>query len=87
MRVKPLAPLSEVVAAALAAEGVAASPAACKLMHGKNALDLGTPLRFANLPTGAKLELLTGAVGICHNASLHSNSNACRDAPMQDRSS
>ena len=61
MRVKPLAPLSEVVAAALAAEGVAADPVACKLMHGKNLLDLGTPLRFANLPTAAKLELITGA--------------------------
>lgn len=55
-----MAPLSAVVEAALTAEGVTADPAACKLLLSKQALDTSTPLRFANLPTGAKLELVTG---------------------------
>lgn len=55
-----MAPLSAVVSAALAAEGVAAEPSACSLLLARKALDLGTPLRFANLPTGAKLKLVTG---------------------------
>ena len=57
-----MAPLSAVVEAALSAEGVQnANPSACKLLLGKKEMDLSTPLRFANLPTGAKLQLITGA--------------------------
>ena len=58
-----MAPLSAVVEAALSAVGVHdANLSACKLLLGKKELDLSTPLRFANLPTGAKLQLVTGAV-------------------------
>jgi TUG ubiquitin-like domain len=58
-----MAPLSAVVEVALSAEGVHnANPSACKLLLGKKEMDLNTPLRFANLPTGAKLQLITGAV-------------------------
>jgi TUG ubiquitin-like domain len=57
-----MAPLSAVVEAALLAEGVQnADTSACKLLLGKKELDSSTPLRFANLPTGAKLQLVTGA--------------------------
>ncbi len=55
-----MAPLSAVVSAALAAEGVAAEGGALRLLHGGKPLDLQAPLRFANLPAGAKLQLLTG---------------------------
>ena len=62
VNVSPMAPLSAVVEAALSAEGVQnANPSACKLLLGKKEMDLSTPLRFANLPTGAKLQLVTGA--------------------------
>lgn len=60
-----MAPLTAVISAALAAEGVTADPAACKLLLGKRELDTATPLRFANLPTGAKLQLVTGAAHCC----------------------
>lgn len=60
VKVAPMAPLSAVVAAALSAEGVTAEASACHLLHGKTQLDLQTPLRFANFPAGAKLQLLTG---------------------------
>jgi TUG ubiquitin-like domain len=63
VNVSPMAPLSAVVEAALSAEGVHnAKLSACKLLLGKTELDLSSPLRFANLPTGAKLQLITGAV-------------------------
>lgn len=72
-----MAPLSAVIAAALAAEGISADPAACKLLLGKKELEAGTPLRFANIPTGAKLQLVTGTTVSClHNdrkLSLQSN--------------
>lgn len=60
VRVSPMAPLSAVIEAALSAEGVTANTAACRLLHGTKALDAATPLRFANLPAAAKLELITG---------------------------
>lgn len=34
--------------------------ASCELYHQKKKLDLTTPVRFANLPKDAKLELVTG---------------------------
>jgi hypothetical protein len=55
-----MAPLSSAVTATLFAESIKADPAACRLLHGKKQLDLTTPWRFANLPSGAKLQLLTG---------------------------
>lgn len=60
VKVAPMAPLSAVVSAALAAEGVEAETSACRLLLARKVLDLGTSLRFANLPTGAKLQLVTG---------------------------
>lgn len=35
-------------------------PSKCELHYQKKKLDLGTPVRFANLPKDAKLELVTG---------------------------
>lgn len=60
IQVAPMAPLSSAVTATLFAESIKADPAACRLLHGKKQLDLTTPWRFANLPSGAKLQLLTG---------------------------
>lgn len=69
-----MAPLSAVVSAALAAEGVAAEGGALRLLHGGKPLDLQAPLRFANLPAGAKLQLLTGG-----NAGAADVANPIRD--------
>lgn len=33
----------------------------CKLFRNKNELDMSTPLRFANIPSGVTLELRSGA--------------------------
>lgn len=70
-----MAPLSAVVEAALSAEGVQIThPSACKLLLGKKEMDLSTPLRFANLPTGAKLQLITGDVPELSSSCLFCNS-------------
>jgi hypothetical protein len=58
-----MAPLSAVVEEALRQAGVAGvAPAACALELKGKALDQRLPLRFANLPATAKLELKTGQV-------------------------
>lgn len=55
-------PLLAVVGEALKAAGLEdVDPAACRLFQGKKQItDLSTPVRFSNLPSGTKLELLTG---------------------------
>jgi hypothetical protein len=35
-------------------------PSACTLIYNKKEIDLSCPVRFANLPSGATLELRTG---------------------------
>jgi TUG ubiquitin-like domain len=39
---------------------VAVDPAACQLLYNKKTLDAALPVRLANIPSGAKLELRTG---------------------------
>ncbi len=61
VRASPMAPLSAVVEEALRQAGVVGvAPAACALELKGKALDQRLPLRFANLPATAKLELKTG---------------------------
>ena len=63
-----MAPLESLVQAALVhlIEGGAkltVTSSDCQLLLNNKALDLKTPTRFANIPTGAKLKLITGAPG------------------------
>ena len=62
VRVPPMAPLSRVVEEALSQLAIPdpPDPSACKLLLRGRPLDLGTPLRFANVGKD-KLELVTGA--------------------------
>ena len=54
-------PLSTVVTQAVEIMKLDADAHSCKLLHNGKQLDLSTPVRFANLPRDAKLELITGS--------------------------
>ena len=54
-------PLSTVVAQAIDIMKLDTDAGSCKLLHSGKQLDLSTPVRFANLPRDAKLELITGS--------------------------
>ena len=54
-------PLSTVIAQAVEIMKLDTDAGSCKLMHNGKQLDLSTPVRFANLPRDAKLELITGS--------------------------
>ena len=54
-------PLSTVVAQAIEIMKLDTDAGSCKLMHNSKQLDLSTPIRFANLPRDAKLEMITGS--------------------------
>lgn len=61
IKAPPMKPLKDVVASALASlklEDV--EPSSCKLLLNKKELDLNCPVRLANIPATAKLELITG---------------------------
>lgn len=56
-----MAPMSGAVQQALSQLGLKSIQAGdCKLMYKGSPVDLNAPLRFSNLPSGSKLELLTG---------------------------
>ena len=57
---KPMEPLSTVIAQAIEIMKLDTDAGSCKLMHNGKQLDPSTPVRFANLPRDAKLELITG---------------------------
>lgn len=66
VKVTPMQPLLAVVAEALAQLKLGdVDPKTCQLLLNKKALDLGCPVRLANLPSGAKLELITGEPAGC----------------------
>ncbi|KAJ3157311.1 Tether containing UBX domain for GLUT4 [Geranomyces variabilis] len=58
IKTTPSTSLRQVVADALTAFRLDADPNTFGLKHGRNALDLGLNMRFANLPQGAKLQLI-----------------------------
>ena len=58
---KPMEPLSRVVDQAVEVMKLDTDAGSCKLLHNGKQLDLSTPVRFANLPRDAKLELVTGS--------------------------
>ncbi|KAK9826039.1 hypothetical protein WJX74_007186 [Apatococcus lobatus] len=60
VKVTPMAPLSKIVEEACKALKPPRDPLLCQLLVNKKQQDLATPVRFANLPSNAKLELLTG---------------------------
>ena len=60
MKVTPMQPLSSIVDHVAKMNGLKLDAAACTLLHKGKALDLATPIRFANLPSGVTLELQTG---------------------------
>ena len=66
------------------------NPSACKIIHNRKELDVTTPVRFANLPNGATLELKTGTHHTLVEPSTHSaapSSNHCSPAqPASDMS-
>lgn len=55
-----MAPLSKVVEEACKALKPPRDPSSCQLLLNKKQQDLATPVRYANIPKDAKLELLTG---------------------------
>ena len=60
VRATAMQKLSSIVEEALKEAGVEAELAKCRLLHKNTTLDLQAPFRFANIPTGSKLRLLTG---------------------------
>jgi tether containing UBX domain for GLUT4 len=61
LKAPPMHKLSTLVADVLTRLKISdLAPSDCKLTHNGRPLDLETPLRFAALPAGAKLELVTG---------------------------
>ena len=55
-----MSPLSTVLESVCLQSKDKLDPSNCELHYQKKKLDLGTPVRFANLPKDAKLELVTG---------------------------
>uniref|UniRef100_A0A1D1ZU20 TUG ubiquitin-like domain-containing protein n=1 Tax=Auxenochlorella protothecoides TaxID=3075 RepID=A0A1D1ZU20_AUXPR len=61
IKLGPMAPMSGAVQQALSQLGLKSIQAGdCKLMYKGSPVDLNAPLRFSNLPSGSRLELLTG---------------------------
>ncbi|KAK9806749.1 hypothetical protein WJX72_001368 [[Myrmecia] bisecta] len=63
-KVGPMAPLSQIVEGVCQQLKPPLDPSSCQLLLNKKPLDLSTPVRFANLPRDAKLELNTGQVHV-----------------------
>eukprot|EP00192_Tetraselmis_astigmatica_P011428 CAMPEP_0117649282 /NCGR_PEP_ID=MMETSP0804-20121206/883_1 /TAXON_ID=1074897 /ORGANISM="Tetraselmis astigmatica, Strain CCMP880" /LENGTH=374 /DNA_ID=CAMNT_0005454997 /DNA_START=248 /DNA_END=1372 /DNA_ORIENTATION=- len=57
VKVMPMMPLSAVVEDACRQAGIQCQLSSCTLKLGKQQVDLSIPFRFANIPSGAKLEL------------------------------
>ena len=64
VKLTPMQPLSAVYEQISKLTYQELNPSACKLIHNKKEIDATTPVRFANLPNGATLELRTGP-GLC----------------------
>jgi hypothetical protein len=56
----PMTPLSAVLQEACSKMRPALDPAQCQLVFNKKPVDLGCPVRLANIPSGSKLELVKG---------------------------
>ena len=64
VRPSPMASLKMVLESALSQLGIkGADPSTCRLLLKDKPLDLSLPVRFANIPAGSKLVLLTGESG------------------------
>lgn len=61
----PMATLEQYVVEACAKFRPTLDPARCRLHHNKAPVDLGTPLRLLNLPSGTKLEVVLGEARHC----------------------
>ena len=57
-----MAPLQKIVEEFALQQKVQLDVHSCRLFYQKKLLDLSTPVRFANLPKEAKLELVTGVI-------------------------
>ena len=57
-----MAPLSAVLEKYCLQSKDKLDPTSCELYYQKKKLDLSTPVRFANLPKDAKLDLITGSI-------------------------
>ncbi len=55
-----MAPLSSLVDQACEQLGIAPEPDMLLTVNGKGVTDMTQPIRFANIPSGARLELFTG---------------------------
>jgi len=53
-------PVGDIIPATLAVSKLQIDPEGCKLMLGKQQLDLNTPFRFANIFASTKLVIVTG---------------------------
>lgn len=62
MAVTPMSPLSAVLEKYCQLSKDKLDPSSCELYYQKKKLDLSTPVRFANLPKDAKLEVTTGNI-------------------------
>lgn len=60
VKLTPMQPLITIVEHISKAANQQLDPSTCKLFHNKKELDASTPVRFANIPSGATLELRTG---------------------------
>lgn len=61
-KVAPMAKFATLIPSVLELAGLTGTvdPQACVLTYNGKPVDLGTPMRFANVPSGAKVELRTG---------------------------
>ncbi|BDA50940.1 probable tether containing UBX domain for GLUT4 at C-terminar half [Coccomyxa sp. Obi] len=60
VKLTPMQPLITIVEHISKASNQQLDPSTCKIFHNKKELDASTPVRFANIPSGATLELRTG---------------------------
>lgn len=83
--IAPMAPLQKVIEAFCFQQKQQLDVSGCQLVFQKQVLDPTTPVRFANLPKEAKLELIadTGTIIVKCIPPEHAHPNTALHTPMQ----